>query len=230
MDRCHEIHCVEQSTDIHGPWEGEIDEKTNNLSPRQCVARYIEIYVRCSEEESQKTTSRPDNVWPDTWKHMCDASKRKEKQKWAIEKPKLDNARRLRGIFFIEPDDEELRRIMKNARRKLEIPMRAAMPCRLQLNQHREACGNVGQHKTKYACIVEANESMHEDTSQEKAWILLSHNNLVHNFSYASSNEKYRMRKQQWRKNGKNKRTYRHGNWRMSETNQRWSMKQGRRA
>ena len=40
------------------------------------------------------------------WKHMSDASKRKEKQMWAVEKPRLDNARRLRGIFFIEPDDE----------------------------------------------------------------------------------------------------------------------------
>ena len=50
----------------------------------------------------KQTTSRPDNVWSDMWKHMSDASKRKEKQKWAIEKPKLDSARRLRGIFFHE--------------------------------------------------------------------------------------------------------------------------------
>ena len=27
----------------------------------------------------------------------------REKHKWAIEKPKLDNARRLRGIYFIDP-------------------------------------------------------------------------------------------------------------------------------
>ena len=40
----------------------------------------------------KQTTSRPDNVWPDLWKHSSDASKRKEKQKWAIEEPKLDNA------------------------------------------------------------------------------------------------------------------------------------------
>ena len=44
---------------------------------------------------------------------MSDASKRKEKQKWAIEKPKLENARRLRGIFFIDPDDEEFKRIIE---------------------------------------------------------------------------------------------------------------------
>ena len=35
------------------------------------------------------TTSRPDNVWPDMWKHMSDAAKRKAKQMWIIEKPKL---------------------------------------------------------------------------------------------------------------------------------------------
>ena len=63
------------------------------------------------------------------WTHMSDAAKSKAKPKWAIEKPRLDLAIRLRGIFFIEPDDEEFKHTMKNARRKLEIPMPAAMPC-----------------------------------------------------------------------------------------------------
>ena len=53
------------------------------------------------------------------------AKRSKAKQKRAIEKPKLDNARRLRGIFFIEPEDEEFKEIVKNARRKWEIPMPA---------------------------------------------------------------------------------------------------------
>ena len=48
---------------------------------------------------------------------MSDASKRKEKQKLVIEIPNLDNARRSRGIYFIDLDDEEFKRIMKNARR-----------------------------------------------------------------------------------------------------------------
>ena len=61
----------------------------------------------------KQTPSRPDTFWPEIWKDMSDASKRKEKQKWAIEKPKLDNARRLSGIYFIDPEDEEFNDIMK---------------------------------------------------------------------------------------------------------------------
>ena len=36
-----------------------------------------------------------------------------KKQNWAIEKPKLDNARKLRGIYFINPADEEFKDILK---------------------------------------------------------------------------------------------------------------------
>ena len=61
----------------------------------------------------KQTTSRPDTLWPEIWKDMSDASKRKEKQKWAIEKPKLDSARMLCGIYYIDPDDEEFKDIMK---------------------------------------------------------------------------------------------------------------------
>ena len=52
---------------------------------------------------------------------MSDESKRKEKQNWAIEKPKLENARRSLGVLFIDPGDHEFKRLMKNARRKLKI-------------------------------------------------------------------------------------------------------------
>ena len=105
----------------------------------------------------KQTTSRPDNLWPDMWKHVSDASKRKEKHKWTIEEPELDNARRLRGIFFIEPDDEELKRILKNARMKLEIPMPAAMLCRLQLHQHRETCELDNARRNMFILLRQAN-------------------------------------------------------------------------
>ena len=127
------------------------------------------------------------------WKDMSDASKRKEKQKWAIEKPELDNARKLRGIYFTGPDDEEFKDIMKNARRKLEVPMPAAMPCKIQREKYRGTCRVEKDCKTEYACIVEADESTrkrmegsrhknHEDHIAGKRTNSLSHYNLVHKF------------------------------------------------
>ena len=98
-----------------------------------------------------QTTWRPDNVWPGMWKHMSDAAKSKAKQKWAIEKPKLDNARQLRGIFFIEPNDEEFKLTMKAARRKLKVPMPAAMPCKIPIKSSVETHRNIGKHQTNYA-------------------------------------------------------------------------------
>ena len=108
----------------------------------------------------KQTASRHDNVWPQMSKHMSDAAKKRAKQKWAIEEPKLDNARQMRGIFFIEPDDEEFRLIVKNARRKLEVPMPAGMPCKTPVNCRGETCSSIGKRKTNNACIVDADESM----------------------------------------------------------------------
>ena len=41
----------------------------------------------------------------------------KERQKWSNEKPKLENARRLRGIYFIDNEDKEFKETIKNARK-----------------------------------------------------------------------------------------------------------------
>ena len=75
--------------------------------------------------------------------------------------PKLDNARRLRGIYFVDPEDEEYKEIIQNARRKLELQMEAAMPCKKKTKNMtclQETVGRLGAHnkalKTKYACTV----------------------------------------------------------------------------
>ena len=92
------------------------------------------------------------------------------------------------------PEDEEFEEIMENASRKLEIPMPAAVPCKISLCQSsRETCSAIGGHKTKYACKVEADESTgirleaaphryHEDHIAGKGTNSLSHYNLVHKF------------------------------------------------
>ena len=111
---------------------------------------------------------------------------------------------------------------------KEKLPTRASgklddifivMPCRLQLHQHRETCDTVGQHKTKYACVVEADESMrirvggsqnknHEDHIAEKGMSSLSHCNLVHEIIPMPQAMKNQMQRQQWKNNGKTWRTF----------------------
>ena len=40
-------------------------------------------------------------------------AKLREKHKWAIEKPELDNARRLRGIYLIDPEDMDFKKPLR---------------------------------------------------------------------------------------------------------------------
>ena len=117
-------------------------------------------------------------------------AKLKEKQKWSEEKIHLENARKLRGIYFIDPEDKEFKETIKNARKKLETSVAPAMPCKIMKN-----CGSGGsdKNKTKLACILEADESTrmrmgnsipsnHEDHIAGKGENSLQHYNLVHKF------------------------------------------------
>ena len=72
--------------------------------------------------EPDKTTVNVQgtSLWPELWRGMSKNAKLREKQKWSNEKPKLDNARRLRGIYFIDPEDKEFKETIKNVRRKFE--------------------------------------------------------------------------------------------------------------
>ena len=65
----------------------------------------------------RQATSRPDQLWPELWTKLARNAKLREKRKWSIEKPKLDNARRLRGIYFIDPEDKEFKETSWNARK-----------------------------------------------------------------------------------------------------------------
>ena len=181
-----ESSIIPYSTDIH-----RRDQDYEYILGGNAGEEYRRLLERRSGEwrlTRKQTTSRPDTLWPEIWKDMSEASKRNEKQKWAVEKKKkLDNSRKLRGIYFIDPDDGEFKDIMKNA------PMPAAMLCKLQRAMYRETCSVLDTCKTEYACIVEADESTikrkegtlhngHEDHIAGKGMNSLSHYNLVHKF------------------------------------------------
>ena len=126
-------------------------------------------------------------------------AKLKEKQKWSNEKLHLENARKLRGIYFIDPEDTEFEETIKNARTKLDTSVAPAMPCKIV----KKNCGRGGSDKiqTKLACILEADESPglrmgtsvpkhQEDHIAGKGENSLQHYNLVHKFTpYASCHE-----------------------------------------
>ena len=116
-------------------------------------------------------------------------AKLKEKQKWSNEKLHLDKVRKLRGIYFIDPEDKEFKETIKNARMKLETPVAPAMPCKIM----KKNCGSGASNKikTKLSCILEDSESTrlrmgeslpnhHEDHIAGKGNNSLQHYNLVH--------------------------------------------------
>ena len=98
---------------------------------------------------------------------------------------------KLRGIYFIDPEDKEYNETIKNARKKLETSVAPAMPCKIMKN-----CGEWRiwkKNKTKLSCILEANESTrmrmensephnHEDHIAGKGENSLQHYNLIHKF------------------------------------------------
>ena len=163
----------------------------------------------------KQLTSRPDYLRPELWEKMGKNAKLKERQKWSHEKLQLDNARKLRGIYFIDPEDKEFKETIKNARKKLETPM-------LPLCLARSA------RTIKLACILEANESTrlrmeeslpthHEDHIAGKGNKSLQHYNRVHKFIPLPQAMKIPAAKAAVDKEWENWRKFRRGTRRKSE-------------
>ena len=78
----------------------------------------------------------------------------------------------------------------KAARRKLEVPMPAATPCKIQIKSFGKTHRSIGKRMTKYACVVDANDkarrsSTHkhcQDHITEKGMNSLNHYSLDHKF------------------------------------------------
>ena len=136
----------------------------------------------------------PDYLWPELWKKLGRNALLKEMQQWSNEKPKLENARILRGIYFIDFEDKEFKETNQNARKKLETPMAPAMPCKSSKKcKYGETRGKTNEFKSKLACILEASEStrlrmaesvpnFHEDHVAGKV------NNSLQHYNFALKN------------------------------------------
>ena len=102
---------------------GKIDEKTAYIQARSSMARALEVNGKARQAEGEAKVSN--------------------------EKLHLENARKLRGIYFIDPEDTEFKETIKNARNKLETSVAPAMPCKIMKN-----CGSGASNKIKNKTCV----------------------------------------------------------------------------
>ena len=128
---------IDGSRDLSDPWTGFTQFTLLEEKPPD---GYMWSGWRLTRKQ---LTSRPDHLWPELWKSMGKHAKLKEKQKWSNEKLHLENARKLRGIYFIDPEDKEFKETIKNARKKLETSVAPAMPCKIM----KKNCGSGGSNK-----------------------------------------------------------------------------------
>ena len=179
---------VDGSRDLSASWKGFTQFTLLNEKPPD---GFLWSGGRLTRKQ---LTSWPDHLWPELWTKMGRNAQLRERQKWSDEKPKLDNARKLRGIYFIDPEDKELKETIKNARKKLETLVAPAMPCKTsKKSKHGETRGKTNEIKSKLACILEASQSTrlrmeeflpnhHVDHIAGKGDNSLQHYNLVHKF------------------------------------------------
>ena len=98
-------------------WSGRrLTRKTASIQARSSIARAMEVNGKACEAEG--------------------------KAKVSDEKIHLENARKLRGIYFIDAEDQEFKETIKNARKKLETSVAPAMPCKIMKN-----CGSGASSK-----------------------------------------------------------------------------------
>ena len=167
MDRIHEIHFLKEKPPKGYSWSG---------------VRLIQI----------QATARPEHVWPEVWTKIGKAVQKREQQELANEKSKLDSARRLRGIYFIDSADEHTKETIKKASRRVEVQGNEKSS-KLIVNGSEKSRIWQDFKKTNYACIVEAHEftrqcsesslpKHHDDHIADKGCNSMVHYNLVHKF------------------------------------------------
>ena len=123
---------------------------------------------------------------------MSKSSQQKERRHWAIQKPKLDNTLKLMGIYCIEPDDVEFKDTMKNARKKSEVPLESAVPCKIDTKrgETRSTKRHLSEGKIRMyhrSPRVHENANWNDSIQNHKALIAekgfnsMSHHNFAHN-------------------------------------------------
>ena len=77
---------IDGSRDLLDPWTGFTQFTPLNEKPPDAFMWSGERLTK------RQATSRKNHSWPELWRRLARNAKLREKHKWAIEKPKLDNA------------------------------------------------------------------------------------------------------------------------------------------
>ena len=110
-------------------------------------------------ETDEKTQPQDPTMYGQVCGSVCLMQRKAKRSKNGLSRNQSSITRQLRGVFFIEPNDEEFKLTMKAARRKLGVPMPAAMPCKIPTKRSGEIHRSIGKRKMKYACVTDADES-----------------------------------------------------------------------
>ena len=144
---------IDGSRDLSDPWTGFTQFTLLEEKPPD---GYMWSGWRLTKRQA---TSRPDQWWPELWKGMARNAKPYEKQEWSNEKLHLENAGKLRGIYFIDKEDKDFKETIKNARKKLDISVAPAVPCKIMKN-----CGSSGSNKIKNkTCVYSGSWWIHKN-------------------------------------------------------------------
>ena len=209
------------------------------LHRRSRIVRYVDMFRKIhffgwkttgwyswSGWDWQESKQPTDTLWPEIRKDKSEASKFKEKQKWAIEKPKLDNARRLRGVYFIAPADDEFKDIMKKKKKRAWKAGSSDASCNALLRLNVRSTGKLVALKRRARQVTLV--LLKPMDLWRNAWkdLLTRIMKIILCLKQRKMPDAKAAVDEEW----ENSRKCQCGSWRMSERKKRWSLKPGMRA
>ena len=114
-------------------------------------------------------------------------------------------------MYYIDPADMKFKDTMKNARKKMELPLESAMPCKIFNQQGKIRCTQHNAHESARTRTGATQPRDYEDLIAQKGFNSLTHYNLVHKPMPIPQGMKFPHAKAAVDKSGKSSKSCRHG-------------------
>ena len=184
----------------------------------------------------------PDRIFllPEIWIDMSKAAKKKGKQEWANEKTKFDNARRLRGTYFIDPDDGRAKeRPSKSKERNWKLSRKRLCFARWWQESVLGSYGKLWRVRTPILAKKQSMLALWKLTNpQGNEWNVhfweITRTTSLEKKGFANlyrcpKRRKFWMRKLQWLRNGTSSKRSLRGRWIRQRTRKMFSLKHKKR-